>query len=74
MSQACVPYGPMVITVKNPTDISSPNYQENKHYPENMDCNWRIMATKNKTIQLFIKDGEVEKEYVYDVLQHLQTT
>ena len=69
-TQACAG-NPMIITVKNRTDITSPGYQKNENYPNNMDCKWIIKADQNKIIRLLIKDGsEVEKEYVYDQLQH----
>lgn len=64
---------PLVITMKNRTDISSPGYQQDEYYPNNMDCEWSIVADQNKIIRLVIKGGsEVEKEYVYDQLQHLK--
>ena len=70
MTEACAGE-PMILTVKNRTDISSPGYEKN--YPNNMNCKWIIKADQNKTIRLLIKGGsEVEKEYVYDQLKHLK--
>ena len=60
MSLACGDSKPMYIAIKNSTDISSPGYQENKHYPDNQNCEWIIEADETKTIQLVVKDGEVE--------------
>ena len=61
MFDACAPNGPLVLTIGNTTDISSPNFPEN--YPDQMNCTWRIVAANGKRIVLLVKGHELEKKY-----------
>lgn len=49
---------PMVITVDNISDISSPNFPQ--QYPENIKCSWRIIADDNQTIELSFLELDIE--------------
>lgn len=63
MMVACSTSTPMVITVQNNTEISSPKYPEN--YPNNLDCTWHIVADHDKRIELSVKGYDIENEYVF---------
>ena len=52
----------MIITFRNNTGISSPNYPEN--YGNNLYCKWHIKADAGYQIELEIKGGELEEKYV----------
>ena len=60
MMPACYKGSEMVITIKNTTDISSPQYPES--YPNNMNCTWHIVADHDKRIELSLKGYEVENK------------
>ena len=59
MDAACRASRPMVITILNKTDISSPNYPEN--YDNDLNCQWRILADDDKRIELSLEGDELEK-------------
>ena len=61
MDDACDGKGPLVITIANSTDITSPGHPS--YYPNNKNCSWRIVGLESKRIHLSIK-GQVEKKYV----------
>ena len=65
MEQACNGT-PMIITVSNKSDITSPNYPSK--YENNLNCTWKIEANPGRRIELAIQklqtEGEIEKKYV----------
>ena len=61
MDDACNGKGPLVVTIANSTDITSPGYPV--HYENNKDCTWKIVALDSKKIHLSIR-GQLEKKYV----------
>ena len=62
MQAACDIRRPMVITIFNRTDISSPKYPEN--YEHDLNCAWRLVTGDATRIELSLKgDGdEIERE------------
>ena len=63
MMAACNNGIPMVITIQNNTDISSPQYPGS--YPNNLDCTWHIISEHDKRIELSLKGYEIESEYEF---------
>ena len=60
MEKACNG-SPMIITFKNQTDVTSPNFPQ--EYNNNSDCSWSIISDSRKRIKLSIQgDGEIEKK------------
>lgn len=74
MYEAC--HGvPMVFTLANMTDISSPNFSaddDSSTYDNNLNCTWIVKSSKWNRIQLIINShdrGEIEKKYVISNVQ-----
>ena len=60
MDKACNG-SPMIITLKNQTDVTSPNFPQG--YGNDLDCSWNIISDSRKRIKLSIQaDGEIEKK------------
>ena len=59
MAKACNNQ-PQVFTISNKTDITTPNYPD--PYENNMDCEWNILMSKDRNIELIV-DGELEAKY-----------
>ena len=64
MMQACGSDRVMTITSLNKTNIFSPNFP--KHYPENMNCSWSIVAQEDEIIELTLEDNAYELEHEYE--------
>jgi hypothetical protein len=49
----------MVISIENATDISSPKFP--KHYPNDANCTWHIVAAVDARIEISIEGYEIER-------------
>ena len=61
MSDACGP-NPLVITIFNVTDITSPGFPD--AYPNGINCTWLIAAETGKRVLLSVKGHEIEQKYL----------
>ena len=61
MTDACLGE-PMVIKIKDDTDIKSPNYPRN--YPNDLNCVWKIVATNvpPRKVRLTVEDISMDDE------------
>ena len=49
---------PLLITISNKTDITSPNYP--KLYDNNMDCEWIVLTNEDREIKLMPHERSIE--------------
>ena len=53
---------PLVITIFNKTDITSPGFPNT--YPNKIKCTWLIVADLDKRVLLKVKGHEIEDKYL----------
>ena len=61
MTNACGENKMMVLTEQNLTDITTPLFPD--RYPNNMDCQWLILAKDDKKIEISLKGHDLEDGY-----------
>ena len=63
MINACEPGATYIFTIFNATELSTPGFLENRSYPEDLNCTWKIKGAKSKRIRLIIDDYyEIEEK------------
>ena len=59
MTKACQPYGPLVITIFNASELYSPNDYDNPgYYPINLNCTWKVIGVRNKMILIEFEESQ----------------